>query len=187
VGNLNGEEETRKLLKFRGDIEERIKKLEVEIEDLRKAISEIDKTIVKQGFRQPILRTHEVIEKIEKDSDNRITIKSREGVTLGHLQIEENVLIFKPIDSINFQTSIPPFQSFLLERVLGNMRATDEEKAVKDQLSLNEVLSFDVSTEEDKITAITILNYGGDRRLREIQSSIRWAFEKMYEKIIQSR
>ena len=45
--DLNGEEETRKLLKYRGDIEDRIKKLEVEIEDLRKAISEIDKIIVK--------------------------------------------------------------------------------------------------------------------------------------------
>ncbi len=183
---MNGEEETRKLLKYRADIEARIKKLEVEIEDLSKAISEIDKIIVKQGFRQPQLRTNIVTEDIEKNSDSRITIKSREGVTLGHLQIEENVLVFKPVDSIDFQTSIPPFQSFLLERVLGNMRATDEEKAVGGQLSLNDVLSFEVSTDEDKINGIMIMNYGGDRRLREIQSSLRWAFEKMYEKIIQS-
>ena len=90
------------------------------------------------------------------------------------------------MDSVDFQTSIPPFQSFLLERVLGNMRATDEEKAVGGQLSLNDVLSFEVSTDEDKINGIMIMNYGGDRRLREIQSSLRWAFEKMYEKIIQS-
>ncbi len=26
-------------------------------------------------------------------------------------------------------------------------------------------------------------NYGGERRLREIRSSLRWAFDKMYEKI----
>jgi hypothetical protein len=32
---------------------------------------------------------------------------------------------------------------------------------------------------------ISIRNYGGERRLREIHSSLRWAFDKMYDKLRQ--
>ena len=51
---VSGEDETRKLLKFRGDLDARIRRLEEEMGDLRKAIAEIDKSIVRQGFRQPV-------------------------------------------------------------------------------------------------------------------------------------
>jgi hypothetical protein len=48
------------------------------------------------------------------------------------------------------------------------------------------VLSFEVATDGERIIGITIRNYGGERRLREIQSSLRWAFDKMYEKLTQT-
>ena len=32
---------------------------------------------------------------------------------------------------------------------------------------------------------ITVTNYGGERRLREINSSLRWSFDKMYDKLRQ--
>jgi hypothetical protein len=50
---LGSEDETRRLLRFREDIEGRITRLQAEIEDLRKAVAEIDRSIVRQGFRQP--------------------------------------------------------------------------------------------------------------------------------------
>jgi len=33
------------------------------------------------------------------------------------------------------------------------------------------------------LTRLMIQNYGGERRLREIRSSLRWTLERMYEKI----
>jgi hypothetical protein len=63
------------------------------------------------------------------------------------------------------------------------MKSTDEGRAAKGEITPEEILSFDINTDENKITSITIRNYGGERRLREIRSSLRWAFDKMYEKI----
>jgi len=51
---LSTEDETRKLLKIREDLVSRIESLQGEIENLRKAVTEIDGFIVRQGFRQPI-------------------------------------------------------------------------------------------------------------------------------------
>jgi hypothetical protein len=35
------------------------------------------------------------------------------------------------------------------------------------------------------LKALHVRNYGGERRLREINSSLRWTFDKMYDKIRQ--
>jgi hypothetical protein len=183
---VSGEDETRKLLKIREDIDRRIGRLIVEIEDLQKAIAEIDKTIVRQGFRQPLPAKMEAKPVIEEDGEGGTSIKSKGGITLGYMEAEEDVIVFKPVPNIGFTVSIPPFQSFFLERVLGNMKATDEAKAAGGEALPGEALSFEVTTEGERIMGITIRNYGGERRLREIQSSLRWAFDKMYEKLAQT-
>ncbi len=183
---MSGEDETRKLLKIRGDLENRILRLEVESGDLKKAIAEIDKSIVRQGFRQPVPPKVEVKPVVEDEGDGRMSVKSKDGATLGHLQVEEEIIVFNPVESLAFTVSIPPFQSFFLERVLGNMKATDEGKVAGGEVLPRGVLSFEVATEGERIVGITIRNYGGERRLREIQSSLRWAFDKMYEKLTQT-
>ncbi len=183
---VSGEDETRKLLSVREDLDNRIRRLEAEIGDLKKAIAEIDKSIVRQGFRQPVPPKMETRPVVEDGGDGRMSVKSKDGATLGHLQVEEEMIVFNPVESLAFTVSIPPFQSFFLERVLGNMKATDEGKAAGGEVPPGGVLSFEVATEGERIVGITIRNYGGERRLREIQSSLRWAFDKMYEKLTQT-
>jgi len=183
---VSGEDETRKLLRIREDLEDRIRRLEVERGDLKTAIAEIDKSIVRQGFRQPVPPKTEAKPGVEDVGDGGMSVKSQDRTTLGHLQIEEDLLVFNPDESLAFTVSIPPFQSFFLERVLGNMKATDEGKAAGGEVPPGGVLSFEVATDGERIVGITIRNYGGERRLREIQSSLRWAFDKMYEKLIQT-
>ena len=183
---VSGEDETRKLLKIRGDLDARINGLEGEIGDLRKAIVEIDKSIVRQGFRQPVPPKVEATPVGDDGGDGGMSVKSKDGATLGHLHVEDEMIVFTPVESLAFTVSIHPFQSFFLERVLGNMKATDEGKAAGGEVLPGGVLSFEVTTDGERIAGITIRNYGGERRLREIQSSLRWAFDKMYEKLTQN-
>jgi len=65
------------------------------------------------------------------------------------------------------------------------MKTVDEQQVSTGNISLNGVLSYDVKTQNKKILKLVIKNYGDDRRLREISSSIRWVFDKMYDKITQ--
>lgn len=184
---MSSEDETRKLLKFREDMEKRIGRLQSEIEDLRRAIAEIDRNIVRQGFRQPVPTSArpEPPAAGEVDDEDRSSVKTKDGTVLGILNMDETEIVFEPRSGLDFNTSIPPFQSFFVERVLDNMRSADEGRVTEGEISPNEILSYDVVTEEGRILRLVIRNYGGERRLREIQSSLRWAFEKMYEKLVQ--
>jgi hypothetical protein len=185
---LGSEDETRKLLNIREGMEERIARLQVEIDDLRKAVAEIDRHIVRLGFRQPTPTPVKPKASVEGDEteEGRISIKSKDGETLGSLRMSETEIVFEPRGDLSFTTAIPPFQSFFIERVLSNMRSADERRVTTGETSAEEVFSYDVETDGELILSVVIRNYGGERRLSEIRSSLRWTFDKMYEKLRQS-
>jgi hypothetical protein len=180
---MSSEKETRMLLMFREDMEKRVSELQNEIEDLKRAISEIDRSIIRHGFRRPLPVNSKLNNSTRVDDDSGSIVKSRDGVVLGSIVIGEKTIVFKPVETVEFTSDIAPFKSFFIDRVLENMRATDESKAITGELHPDDVLSYEIISDGNKITNITINNYGGDTRSREIQSSLRWAFEKMYEKI----
>jgi hypothetical protein len=185
---MSKESDTKKLLQYRHNIENRIVLLEEEINDLKKAIDFIDRFIVTQGFKRPTPPTDYQkplqYETLSADEEGT-SITSKNGTVLGKMKIEENDLLFIPLPEFNFSETIPPFKSFLLERVLDNMRSTDQQRAANNEMENDEVLEYEVEIIEGRIISIKIRNYGGDRRLREINSSLRWTFDKMFDKLKQ--
>ena len=195
---MSNEQETKKLLGFRESMEQRILELEQEMQNLQQAIEEIDKLIVNTGFRtfntsDAVAQTNSFVAPQETETDSMseeniedmMNITSKDGTILGTVQIENHTIIFTPVTSFEFTTDIPPFQSFLIERVLENMHRNDQERATNGEIDPAEVLEYKVQEEEGKIIQLTITNYGGERRLREINSSLRWTLDKMYDKITQ--
>ena len=192
---MSNEQDTKKLLQFRESMEQRIQELEQEMSDLQTAMAEIDKLIVNTGFRtfttaDNLVKKDEPIqpEPIDEEGDedaDQLSITSKDGTVLGAMEIENHSIIFTPVESFDFTLDIPPFESFLIERVLDNMRKTDQERSTNGELDPSEILEYEVNNEEGKIVSLTIHNYGGERRLREINSSIRWTFDKMYDKLTQ--
>ncbi len=163
--------EVRRLLRIREGLEERIRHLEGELEDLRKALAEVDRLIAQLGFRRA-----------DEGVGSSTSVKGKSGILLGTLRYDDSSIIFEPRGDIEFSASSPLFRVFILERTLEKLRMEDEEKASRGEISPDEVLSYDVETDGDRIVRLIIRNYGDERRLREIRSSIRWAFDRMYER-----
>jgi len=196
---MSNEQETKKLLGFRESMEQRILELEQEMQNLQKAIEEIDKLIVNTGFKtfttadtlvqsKPIDTQPQETEPApiqEEEIEDMMNITSKDGTILGSVQVEGHSIIFTPVQSFEFTSDIPPFQSFLIERVLENMHRNDQERATNGELDPSEILEYTVNEEDGKITQLIVENYGGERRLREINSSLRWTLDKMYDKITQ--
>lgn len=183
---MSTESETKKLLHFREIFEKRINTLDQEIKDLKTAIQNIDKLIVSQGFKKPIppfkpLETKQII----PNADDGISITSKDGTLLGKLKIEENNLRFIPSLKFEFNEKIPPFKSFFIDRVLENMKTTDKKRANDIGIDSEEILDYSIEITDGRITSLNIKNFGGERRLQEISSSLRWTFDKMYEKLRQ--
>jgi hypothetical protein len=192
---LSAESDTKKLLEYRETLETRLAELEQEIIDARRAIAVIDKMIVVEGFRTPTVSPKKAAptksseinpqdEPTPKEGETT-SITSKDGVVLGKLRVESRNLVFRPQSEHGFTVDVPPFKSFLVDRVLANMSSTDQEKAANGELSAEDTLSYEVKEDDGKIIEITVTNYGGERRLREISSSLRWSFDKMYDKLRQ--
>ena len=193
---MSSESDIRKLLKMRADLEERTEQLQIEIEDLKLAMAEIDKAIVKQGFQQPSPAFQAMKPTEQKPEEHKqpttvtpetttdgSSIQAKDGTILGRVQVNDDTIVFTPREGLTFMTSTPPFQSFLLDRVLANMRTSDETRAATGEITLEQVLSYEVEADGETIKTLTVHNYGGERRLREIQSSLRWSLDKMYDKM----
>jgi hypothetical protein len=187
---VSNEEEIKKILNYKQSLENRIVELKLEIQDLSKALELLDKQIVSQGFKTPVppsisepSKIESEIKPPEKETEESISITAKNGTVLGRMYIEGKDLSFKPIPDFKFTSELPPFKSFLIDRVLSNMKTTDEQKSKDGELDPSEILSYEIIAEEKEIKEILVKNYGGERRLREINSSLRWTFDKMFEKI----
>ena len=75
-----------------------------------------------------------------------------------------------------------------MERVLTKMQDKDNELVRMKQLSPENMFSYNLVCDGDFIREIIIRNVD-EERFKELKSSIRWTFEKMYEKmkILQSK
>jgi hypothetical protein len=87
-----------------------------------------------------------------------------------------------PDESKNFNVNTPPFGNFLVERVFTKMQDKDTELVKAGQLKQEKMFSYNIVREGDLIREIIIRNVD-EERLKELKSSIRWTFEKMYEKM----
>lgn len=181
---MSSETDTKKLLKFRQSMEIKINELEHEIKQLKIAIMRIDRNIVMQGFKQPTVPPiQKYITPKPIVSEESASVTSKDGTLLGKVQVEGKDLIFQPIPKFEFYEDVPPFRSFFVERVLENMKSTDQERAGNGDIEVGDILDYFIEIAEGRIISVFIKNYGGERRLWEINSSLRWTFDKMYENV----
>ena len=101
---------------------------------------------------------------------------------MANLYVEGGVARVVPAEGLELEVSTQPFQAFLLSKVMDPMQARDKEMVVSGALSPDEVFSYEVVTEGSTIKELVIRNFRDEKRLREIQTSIRWTLDKMYEK-----
>ena len=191
--------EVEKLAELRRNIQERISKLEVELDEWKTILRVLDRHLPQISFKKATIpeipkdkttkrtKPSKKPSKAEFEYERTVSLKTTTGVLLAELQIGSTAIRVVPVKEANLKTSIPPFESFLINRIFDEMIKHDEEDVRNKKLPSDKVFSYEVrETEDETITEIQIRNYRTDRRLRELRTSIRWTLEKIYEKIIQS-
>ncbi|UCD96528.1 MAG: hypothetical protein JSV35_00280 [Candidatus Bathyarchaeota archaeon] len=176
-------QKTKRLAQFKALLEKRITDQEEALKDLRNLHELVSEVLLEKGFRRAKLtpskppRKPPTIEEPVKGTP----LKTKEGDLLGTFFLKADSLRVVPSEGTGFNVKIPPFQQFLIERVLAKMRDKDQEAANKGLLQPENIFSYEVVTKEDRLQEIIIRPVSAER-LRELKSSIRWTLEKMYEK-----
>jgi len=192
-------ERMKRLVAFKKKLETRIEGLNAELTDLEATLDTVDSILLEKGFTRPeisakstmpattaeqeeSIRSEDVLQ-TETEAPNVIVLKSDTGEALADLYVgDDGSLHVVLAKDKNFDINTPPFNQFLIQRVLLKMQERDSELVRSGQLTPDRILCFDIIREGDSIRGLVIRNFDSDR-LRELKSSIRWTLEKMFEKM----
>lgn len=178
------EEIIKELMELRSYLERRIRELEEEAEKLRALFKIVDEVIVTKSFKKAETIPVAVPEKPSPPKPKEeIPLKTATGMLLATIFVGEEDARIVPAEELTFTVNTPPFQTFLVTRILEPMRVKDSEDSQGGMIPPNEVFTYETITEGDIIKEVILRNFGSRKRLREIISSSRWTFEKMYEKV----
>ncbi len=192
-------EKLRVLVDFKKKLEKKLEKLDAEIKDLTATLDVVNSVLLEKGFKrgdikevkalkedkQPTVHVtieeEKLDEKLVVESESVVPLRTMDDELLAIIHVKKKSLHILPDDSKKFSVTTPPFQSFLIERVLMKMQEKDDDLVRTGQLTTNKKFSYNIVKEGDVIQEIVLKNVD-ENRFKELKSSVRWTFEKMYEK-----
>jgi hypothetical protein len=193
-------EKLKTLVNLKKKLEKRIEELEAELKETTATLEAVDSILLEKGFKRGDMKEVKEAPKEEAPPEVHVTVKEEKPAPphvaehesviplktmddepLAIIYVDKETLHVLPDESKNFSVNTPPFHSFLVERVLAKMQEKDSELVRMGQLTPDKMFAYNIASENDLIREIVIRNVDEDR-LRELKSSIRWTFEKMYEK-----
>jgi len=186
----NTDEQIRKMLELKETIIEKMSKCQDEIDFLQKNLDVLDvilkgssftkasalaKNITKQE-EPDILDTHEDQLEIKKQ-----IIDSKDGGVIANAFVTPDQVSIVLEDGIGLTPEIPPLKTFFIERIIGEMKKSDN-AAVKDgKINQESVIDCIINKNGSAIREIIIKNYRQKERVDEIINTATWSLTRMVE------
>jgi hypothetical protein len=178
------EKTTKRLAELKSYLEKKVADHQNEIHNLQSFLETVDNILAEKSYRRVQLPKSipETTGAIESNPPQ--TIRTISGVLLADIFVEGQDLRIVPSKDIKFDANAPPLRSFLVGKVLEPLHVKDEESTRKQELTPDQVLSYEIEREATVLKQINVKNYGDERRLNELKNALRWTFRRMYEKTI---
>ena len=196
-------EKMKAIIAFKKRLEEQLEKLTAETQEVQATLDAVNAILLEKGFKrgdikevpaapapvpkEVVLPKHEPeapkpapTQQVEAESV--VPLKTMSDEPLALMYFDKQTIHVLPDESKNFSVNTPPFGNFLVEKVFAKMQEKDKELVRLGQLATDKMFSYNIVREGDLIREIIIKN-ADDERLKELKSSVRWTFEKMYEKM----
>lgn len=189
------------MIAFKKRLEEQLEKLNAETKEVQATLDTVNTILLEKGFKRGDIKEapeapapKEVILPIQEaeaskpaaqhtpEPESVIPLRTMNDDPLAIIYFDKQSMHVLPDESKHFSVNTPPFANFLVEKVFVKMQEKDNELARMGQLTPDKMFSYNIVREGDLIREIIIKNVD-DERLKELKSSIRWTFEKMYEKM----
>jgi hypothetical protein len=195
------QEKMKSMIAFKKRLEEQLEKLTAETKEVQAALDTVNTILLEKGFKRGDIKEvpeapipkEVILPKQEPETpkpaaqhtpepESVIPLKTMTDEPLALIYFDKQSIHVLPDESKHFSVNTPPFGNFLVERVFVKMQEKDTELVKMGQLTTDKMFSYNIVREGDLIREIIIKNVD-DERLKELKSSIRWTFEKMYEKM----
>ena len=183
------EKQVKDIVALKESLIEQIDRHQESIEKLEKNITILNSFLIDSSFTKASQLETKV--KVQKDTGigkkpeiNSIPIKrGNEGKIIANAFVtpEQVSIILDNEVEINIDT--PPFKSFFLDRIIGEMMKKDHVEAENGKIQKESIIEYIINKNGSDIREIIIKNYRQKERVNELINTAGWSLTRMLENI----
>ena len=173
-------EKIREVLEIKDHIIEKIEGYEKEIEFLKKNLNILDSILKQSSFTKASdLHTNSKT----KESEMVPITKGINGDIIANAYVTSDQVSIIMNDNVILEVETPPFKSFFLDRIIGDMKRKDSKEVESGKIQKEFAIDYVINKNGPNIREIIIRNYRQKERVKEILNTISWSLTRMIENL----
>ncbi len=182
------EEQVKEIVALKDSMIEQIDKHQEGIEALEKNIGVLDLFLKDSSFTKAsqlgIRKTEPEPVVVEKPVESSIPIKRvNDGKVIANAFVTPDQVSIVLDNEIAINADTPPFKSFFLDRIIGEMKKKDVAEAENGKIQKESVIDYIVNKNGADIREIIIKNYRQKERVNELINTAGWSLTRMLENV----
>jgi len=172
------DEKIREILELKERISMEIEKHEEEVEFLKKNLNILDSILKQSSFTKASALSSS--EKLTQQESIPLT-KGSEGEVIANAYVTPNQVSIILNEEILVNDDTPPFKSFFLDRIIGEMKRKDTDQVQNGKIQPESMIDYVINKNGSNIREIIIKNYRQKERVKEIINTVAWSLTRMIE------
>ena len=189
------EEQVKEIVALRENMLQQIDKHQEGIEMLEKNITLLDEFLKDSSFTKAsqleikneskMVENNEELEHVEpKHMESSIPIKrGNDGKIIANAYVTPDQVSIILDKQIIINADTPPFKSFFLDRIIGEMKKKDSTEAENGKIQKESIIDYIINKNGTDIREIIIKNYRQKERVTELINTAGWSLTRMLENI----
>ncbi len=184
------EEQIKDIVTLKESLIEQIDKHQEGIEMLEKNITSLDLMLKESSFTKASqleiqkVESENKIEITKKHEEDSIPIKRvKDGKIIANVYVTSEQVSIILDDKIEINVDTPPFKSFFLDRIIGEMKKKDFEEAETGKIQKESMIDYIINKNGSDIREIIIKNYRQKERINELINTAGWSLTRMLENV----
>ena len=187
------EEQIKEIVTLKESLIEQIDKHQEGIEMIEKNITVLDSFLKNSSFTkaskleiktESIRKPEERSIPIEKPEERSIPIKrTNDGKLIANAYVTPKQVSIVLDNEILINVDTPPFKSFFLDRIIGEMKKRDQAEAEDGKIQRESMIDYIINKNGANIREIIIKNYRQKERVTELINTAGWSLTRMLENI----
>lgn len=183
------EEQIKDIIALKEDLLEQIDKHHIELEKLEKNLLLLDLVLKESSFTKASQLTKSTKDQnpkkeISEESSAKKIIPIKQGNNgkiLANANITEKQVSILLSDEIKVDANTPPFKSFFLDRIIGEMKKKDLQEVNEGRIQKDAIIECMINKEGSEMKEINVRNYRYKERVNELINTVGWSLSRMLE------
>jgi len=186
------EEQIRDIVAMRDSLVKQMDKHQNAIVSLEKNITILDLVLKESSFtkasalgtvKTPEISTKNPVVSTEKLEVSIPITSGSDGKIIANAYVTPDQVSIVLEDNMEINADTPPFKSFFIDRIIGEMKRKDSTEAENGKIQKESVIDYIINKNGSDIREIIIKNYRQKERVNEIISTAGWSLTRMLENI----